>query len=345
MRPNEIVRILRNRITGGEFPPGSPLPLRHELLKEFDISVATFQKCINQLTEEGFLKSKGGKGTFVTEFPPHLYQYALVFPEETELERKDTFFPSIRKASKSFAGTMEGVRFRNYFVGNSEYFITTDMDLLITHAQQHLLAGIIFVNFVPRPEIQRLIAPRPCVVISRKKADSKHDYPSLEFDWESLLSCCLESLKEKGCERIATLVSANTSTKRLLRMQQMLDPMPKEWIQGINHFTGRPFLNKNIIRLLLNKPEKERPDGLAVLNENFMPYVMEVLEELGLRPGKDIMLASHSNDPVCVEQYSDVEYYAFSSLKVLETAFQLLKENNPKKIKLIKAESLNTIKS
>ena len=342
MRPNEIVRILRNRIIGGEFPPGSALPLRHKLLKEFDISVATFQKCINRLTEEGFLKSKGAKGTFVTEYPPHLYEYALVFPEEKEI-LLDTFYPALRKASKLFADTMEGVRFRNYYVGTNEHFITSDMDLLISHAQNHLFAGILFVFFAPRPEIQKALRPCPCVVISRLKADSKHDYPSLEFDSESLLSCCLESLKAKGCKRIATLVSANISTKRLLRMQQMLDPMPKEWMLGINHFSGRPLLNKNIIRLLLNKSKKERPDGLAVLNENFMPLVMEVIEELGLRVGKDIQFAAHSNYPVCMEQYPDVEYYAFSSLKVLKTAFALLKENDSKKIKQVKAENLRTI--
>ena len=91
---------------------------------------------------------------------------------------------------------------------------------------------------------------------------------------------------------------------------------------------------------LLNRPKNERPDSLAVLNENFMELVMKVLKELGLKPGKDIMLASHSNDPIHAEQYPDVEYFAFSSRKVLETAFQLLNENNPKRIKLIKAERL-----
>lgn len=342
MRPKETVKILRNRIIGGEFPPGSALPLRHELLKEFNISVATFQKCINRLTAEGFLKSKGAKGTFVTEYPPHLYEFALVFPEEKE-SRLDTFFPALRKASKLFADTMEGVRFRNFYVGISEHFVTSDMDQLISDVQDHLFAGIIFVNFAPRPEIQKELAPCPCVVISRSKADSRHDYPSLEFDSESLLSCCLNALKAKGCKRIAALVSANISTKRLLRMQQMLEPMPQEWMVGINHFTGRSLLNKNVIRLLLNKQGKERPDGLAVMNENFMPLVMEVLEDLGSRAGKDIMLASHSNYPVFVEQYPDVEYFAFSSLRVLETAFGLLKENNSKKIKLIKAESLKKL--
>ena len=82
------------------------------------------------------------------------------------------------------------------------------------------------------PEIQKELAPCPCVVISRSKADSRHDYPSLEFDSESLLSCCLNALKAKGCKRIAALVSANISTKRLLRMQRMLEPMPQEWMVG-----------------------------------------------------------------------------------------------------------------
>ena len=73
MRPHEIVKMLRTRITSGEFPPGATLPLRHELLEEYGISVATFQKCVNQLTREGFLESRGIKGTVVPSYPPHLY--------------------------------------------------------------------------------------------------------------------------------------------------------------------------------------------------------------------------------------------------------------------------------
>ena len=81
MRQTEIVKTLRKRITGGEFPPGATLPLRSKLLEEYSISVATFQKCINQLTREGFLESRGIKGTVVPKYPPHLFDYALVFPE------------------------------------------------------------------------------------------------------------------------------------------------------------------------------------------------------------------------------------------------------------------------
>ena len=70
MRQPELLKTLRNRITGGEFPPGSALPLRHVLLAEYGLSVATFQKSINRLIEEGFLESRGIKGTVVSEYPP-----------------------------------------------------------------------------------------------------------------------------------------------------------------------------------------------------------------------------------------------------------------------------------
>ena len=97
MRQPEILKTLRKRITDGEFPPGAALPLRHALLAEYGSSVATFQKCINQLIQEGFLESRGIKGTVVSEYPPHLCSYALVFPEEPgQIGVVDTFFSALR---------------------------------------------------------------------------------------------------------------------------------------------------------------------------------------------------------------------------------------------------------
>ena len=119
MRQTEIVKTLRKRITGGEFPPGATLPLRSKLLEEYSISVATFQKCINQLTREGFLKSRGIKGTVVPKYPPHLFDYALVFPESPE-QTNDSFFPALRNAGEQFAAENPGLRLRHYFVGGME---------------------------------------------------------------------------------------------------------------------------------------------------------------------------------------------------------------------------------
>lgn len=341
MRPNEIIRILRKRITGGEFPPGSALPLRQELLKEYGISVATFQKCINQLTREGFLESRGIKGTVVPEYPPHLYTYALVFPEDHEQNKvTDTFFPALRNAGEIFAAKNPGMRLRHYFAGGTGNHICQGIEQLASDAHNHLLAGIIFALFVPLPNIQKKFQPCPCVVISRRSSDSYHNYPSLEFDSESLLAQCIQSLQKQGRRRIAALVHHNVSPERVIRMQKQLDPLHPEWLLGIDHIHGRSQLNKNLLKLLFSLPLKERPNALAILNENFMPMVIETLFELGLEPGRDVLLAAHSNFPTTTKRYPMTEYFAYSAQDVLQRAIGLLKNPESGGVSLIRPKPL-----
>ena len=314
MRQPELLKTLRNRITGGEFPPGSALPLRHVLLAEYGLSVATFQKSINRLVEEGFLESRGIKGTVVSEYPPHLCHYALVVPENPkQIGAVDTFFAALRSVGEELSARTPGMRLLHYFVDNTNSGLHQELARLIEDAGNHLLAGIIFVNFVPSPEIQTALIPCPCVVISRRSSDSYHEYPSLEFDSESLLARCLEYFHQRGRHRAAALILQNTSSERIIRMQNQLDP------------------------------EKRRPDALAVLNENFMPLVVETLLELGLEPGRDVLLAAHCNYPSDARRYPNTEYFTFPAEDVLQKAISLLKHPDGAMVSLIEPKSLTQL--
>lgn len=336
MRQPEILKTLRKRITDGEFPPGAALPLRHALLAEYGSSVATFQKCINQLIQEGFLESRGIKGTVVSEYPPHLCSYALVFPEKPgQIGVVDTFFSALRNVGGELAARTPGMHLHFYYSDNTD----SGWRRLIEDAQNHLLAGIIFVTFVPSLEIQKALSPCPCVVISRQSSDSYHRYLSLEFDSESLLAQCLEYFHRNGRHRAAALIHQNTSSERIIRMQKLLGSHP-EWVLGFDHIQGRPQLKKNLLKLLFSLPEERRPDALAVLNENFMPLVVETLLELGLEPGRDVLLAAHCNYPTDAGRYPNTQYFAYSAEVVLQRAIELLKHSDGAPVSLIEPEPL-----
>ena len=75
-----IARDLRQRIIAGAFRPGARLPTRSDIERDFQASMPTVQRAIDLLIRDGFVRSRHGTGTFVTERPPHLSHYGIVFP-------------------------------------------------------------------------------------------------------------------------------------------------------------------------------------------------------------------------------------------------------------------------
>ena len=126
-------------------------------------------------------------------------------------------------------------------------------------------------------------------------------------------------------------------------MQNQLDPAHPEWVLGLDHIHARPQLNKNLLKLLFSLPEKRRPDALAVLNENFMPLVVETLLELGLEPGRDVLLAAHCNYPSDARRYPNTEYFTFPAEDVLQKAISLLKHPDGAMVSLIEPKSLTQL--
>jgi GntR family transcriptional regulator len=57
---------LRERITSGQWPPGSPLPSQHELAGQFGVSIMTLRQALQLLTDDGLIHTRQGSGTYVT---------------------------------------------------------------------------------------------------------------------------------------------------------------------------------------------------------------------------------------------------------------------------------------
>ncbi|MGW6928075.1 GntR family transcriptional regulator [Streptomyces sp. NPDC054950] len=68
-RYEEIARDLRERITSGEFPPGSPLPLMRDIAAQYEVSDITVRKAWGMLKREGLIESRRRAGMFVREHP------------------------------------------------------------------------------------------------------------------------------------------------------------------------------------------------------------------------------------------------------------------------------------
>jgi len=56
---------LRDRISSGQWPAGSPLPAQRELAGEFGVSIMTLRQALQLLTDDGLVAARHGSGTYV----------------------------------------------------------------------------------------------------------------------------------------------------------------------------------------------------------------------------------------------------------------------------------------
>ena len=61
----ELAELLRGRIEGGEYPPGSTLPPITDLMETYKLARQTVRAALNQLASEGVVRSAPRKGTVV----------------------------------------------------------------------------------------------------------------------------------------------------------------------------------------------------------------------------------------------------------------------------------------
>jgi GntR family transcriptional regulator len=56
---------LRERITSGDWRPGTPLPSQRELAAQFSVSIMTLRQALQLLADDGLVEARHGSGTYV----------------------------------------------------------------------------------------------------------------------------------------------------------------------------------------------------------------------------------------------------------------------------------------
>ena len=97
-------------IENGEYPPGSLLPSESQLQKNFNISRTTVRLALKELTQEGYLVRRPGKGTFIAQMklesgPRRLLSFtqemgALGYQVKNQVVSVDRELPAMKTADK-----------------------------------------------------------------------------------------------------------------------------------------------------------------------------------------------------------------------------------------------------
>jgi GntR family transcriptional regulator len=65
----QIAEDLRAQIASGEYPPGSRLPTKADLMAQYHVAVNTVERAIEELRQAGLVETAQGAGMFVREPP------------------------------------------------------------------------------------------------------------------------------------------------------------------------------------------------------------------------------------------------------------------------------------
>ncbi|WP_194838561.1 GntR family transcriptional regulator [Nocardia sp. XZ_19_369] len=65
----QIAEDLRTRIADGRFGPGSQIPTKASLMKDWNVALGTVDRALDELREQGLIETLQGRGSFVCAVP------------------------------------------------------------------------------------------------------------------------------------------------------------------------------------------------------------------------------------------------------------------------------------
>lgn len=251
------------------------------------------QGVVDQLRREGFVVVNGRRGgTFVSSHPPHLFHYAVIFPDMPSGDHRT--WSRFYQAMSNEIALMQGERRFFLYHGIDGHAENKQLDELITAMRDRRFAGLIFacpttllwtsplMTEPGTPRVAALGAP-PFV-------------PGLNF--LNATEKALDYFQSRGCKKIAMLTNASSepSSHELFFAGVKARGMHSrvEWVQEISLSTSHT--SRRIVHLMFNPNQNERPDALFVSDDNLVEYATAGIVDAGVKPG-ELEVVGHCNFP------------------------------------------------
>lgn len=301
VKRRSIVSALRAQIVGGELRPGEQLPTRAALMAHHQASSITVQSALDRLIRDGMVVARGRRGTFVTDHPPFLNRYGLVFGYQPT----NPSFGRYAMALCAEARRMEQAtarRFAMYYAVN-RHADSEAYHLLVGDIRAQRLAGLIFsappiyqqLDLVGTPVLDDPAMPRVLAAAGHARVS----FPAVELSDEMLYTRAMDALATGGRKRVACLCLSQVMDLHVRTMQATaaargLD-MPSHWVQAVDvahvRWAGR------LAQMMFDPGQSRRPDSLYIADDTLVEPVTAALAGMGVRAPKDVEIIAHANFP------------------------------------------------
>jgi DNA-binding LacI/PurR family transcriptional regulator len=317
-----IARELRRQIVTGVYRPGSRIPTRVELEAQFNASTITVQRALDELATARFIEARGTLGTFVSERPPHLYNYGLVLPMATATTKSHSKFWA---ALTSLAHELNGKNDRTISVlyGGRGHLESEDFRRTLLAIRGHQVAGLIYAS-LPVHGGQYLFTdtgvPEVCVGF-----ETRSPMAAVSLDHPGWLERALRYFVERGRRRVGLFYLPTDTDAHYRTFLAWSARMGLETRSYWNQPCGEEFNSARAhAELLARLPADDRPDALIIRDDNLEEPVLAGLLAGGAKVGTDILVLSHANFPTPYPKLAAVERLGFDVRRVLIEGMRLI---------------------
>lgn len=297
-RHGAILEKLRGQIVSGELGPGDRIASRHELGERFGTTMATIQKALGALERAGFVESRGRAGTFVTDHPPHLSRYALVF--STPLLTDDglpasQFFATL--AQQAMALSKRSTRQITCYYGIDSHVDTEAFRSLAGEVRSQRMAGLIFVTpyHVQNSPLMDMDIPKAGINSVRVAG-----LPIVSIPTKIFIDKAMAYLRSRGRRRLAVVITSQQEVwyGQLLEKSAAAHGLElrKEWLLALS--PSYPRWADRAAQLLVSARQRaDRPDALFITDDHLADAVARGVLAAGLSIPGDIDIVAHANFP------------------------------------------------
>lgn len=303
---------LKEKIHAGVYGAGELLPSEKELSAQFDVSLITVRRALEELREEGYVKKIKGKGTIVNEFirlaggnkTNKLAVLDVMFESQTESHYPPAPFGAAYNANNwkttIYNSIFEAVRERyNLFVCSY-----TKQELLRQY-ETTILSGIdiiFIINFYDKEIIDFLHEKKKLVVVYNN-FDKTMKVCSVNSNERQQCSALVEAFIREGHRQIAAIhgdPAFSESIERSMGYQEAMFKnglMPEPGFVKWGNMTAESgyFLTKQIL------DGGRKPTALICVNDNVAAGAITALNEYGLSCPDDVLVAGHDNNAFIAE--------------------------------------------
>lgn len=334
----QLIELLKTRISNGYYQIGQQLPSESELVKELECSRHTVLKGLAGLAAEGWIERHQGKGTFVASRFTQTTSSSRNVIAFVNSDQDQFLFQQVARGINKFSGAV----WKEVLLLNPEHDAAKEQQLVMELGQRGIGGAVIWPLFSHENSLKYETLYKhgfPMVFVDRGLEGTSipvvctdHEYGAYEMV-KYLISLGHKRIAHVTFE-IATHEGYNAVTLREAGYRRALGEagiaVREDYICRVNPEIRQLAHIHSVLEMIAYEQVHklinmhEPPTAIFLLNDQFAPSVFKVLTNEGLNIPGDISIAGFDNDPYAWEMARPITTYVQPATEIGQSAAELL---------------------